>query len=54
MKFRAQLFFSSCHWSIVALVIVAAQVQEAVQGEDLHFLGGRVSEGSRILGCYLG
>src|SRR5208282_310334 len=53
VEFLAQLLFAPGHLSIVALVIVAAQVQDAVQGENLDFFGGRVSEGSRIFGCYL-
>ncbi len=31
VEFRAQLFFAPSHLSIVALVIVAAQMQDAVQ-----------------------
>ena len=51
VEFRTQLFFAPCHPSIVALVIVAAQMQDAVQHENLNFLGGRVPERSRIFGC---
>jgi len=37
------------HGAVVALVIVAAQVQDTVQGENLYFLGGGVSEFLRVL-----
>jgi hypothetical protein len=40
VEFRAQLFFAPGHPSIVALVIVAAQMQDAVQHSNLDFLGG--------------
>jgi len=53
VEFRAQLFFAPSHLSIVALVIVAPQMQDAVQHENLNFLGGRVSERARILRCDL-
>ena len=53
VEFRAQLFFAPRHPSIVALVIVAAQMQDAVQHQNFNFLGRRVSERARILRCHL-
>jgi len=50
VEFRAQLFFAASHLSIVALVIVAAQMQDAVENQDLDFFAGGVSERSRIVG----
>ena len=50
---RAQLFFASGHLSIVALVIVAAQMQDAVQNENFDLLRGRVPEQACILRCDL-
>ena len=44
-QIRAQLFFAPRHLSIVALVIVAAQMQNAVQHQNLDFLGRRVAQG---------
>ena len=35
-------------------MIVAAQMQDAVQHENFNFLGWRVSERARIFGCDLG
>jgi len=54
VEFRAQLLFAASHLSIVALMIVAPQMQDAVQHKDFNFLGWRMSEGARIFCCDLG
>ena len=54
MEFRAQLFFAASHLSIVALMIVTAQMQDAMQHKNLNFLGCHVSERARIFSCDLG
>ena len=47
------LFFSG-HLTVVALMIVSRQVQDAVQGKNLDFFGGGMSEAAGILGGDLG
>ncbi len=51
MKFCAQLFFASGHLSSVALVIEAAQMQDAVQHKNLNFFRRKVSESPGISRC---
>ena len=47
---EAQFFvLSASHLAIVALVIVACQMQDSVQRENFDFFGGGVSECARIL-----
>ena len=43
-QFAAQSFFPPRHLSVVVFVIVTAQVQDAVQNQNLDFFGSGVPE----------
>ncbi|HWZ84356.1 MAG TPA: hypothetical protein VNW47_17135 [Terriglobales bacterium] len=53
-KLAAEFFFAAGHFPAVTFVVVAAQVKDAVQSENLDFLGGGVSESARVVRCDFG
>jgi len=48
-QFPAQLCFFARHLTIIALMIEACQMEQAVEGEDLDLLSGGVAEAQCVL-----
>jgi hypothetical protein len=48
-----QFDFARLHFTAISLVIVAGQVQQSVQNQDLQLSLGRVPELGGVGGCYL-
>jgi len=50
VEFAAELLLAPCHLAVVALMVVAAQMENSVQDKNFNFYAGVVPESTRILG----